>query len=91
MAAGAQSADNVANWLLLRGPDEMLVPGWESLKDWSVPDFPLGGRDILALGINAGPAVARVLGETKRQWIAEDFPGSDRIREIASQVAASAS
>lgn len=88
VAAGAQSADNVANWLLLRGPDKMLVPGWESLKDWSVPDFPLGGRDILALGINAGPAVARVLGETKRQWIAEDFPGSDRIREIASQVAA---
>lgn len=90
VAAGAQPTDNVANWLLLRGPDAMLIPGWESLKGWSVPDFPLGGRDVLALGVNAGPAVARVLGETKRRWIAEDFPDRDRIQEIAAQVAASA-
>lgn len=89
VAANTQPADSVANWLLLRGRDEMLAAGWESLKDWSVPEFPLGGRDVLALGIGAGPDVARVLGETRRRWIAEDFPDSARIRQIAAEVAAS--
>jgi poly(A) polymerase len=89
VAANTQPADTVANWLLLRGRDEMLAAGWESLKGWSVPEFPLGGRDVLALGISAGPDVARVLGETRRRWIDEDFPDSARIRQIAAEVAAS--
>lgn len=89
VAAGVQPAESVASWLLLRAPDHALATGWQSVKGWSVPDFPLGGRDILALGISAGPDVARVLGETRRRWIAEDFPDHDRVREIAAQVAAS--
>ncbi len=88
VAAAVQPADTVSNWLLLRGPDDTLAHGWQSLKGWSVPEFPLGGRDILALGIHAGPDVARVLGETRRRWIAEDFPDPERVRQIAAQVAA---
>jgi poly(A) polymerase len=88
VAAAVQTADTVSNWLLLRGPDDALAHGWQSLKGWSVPEFPLGGRDILALGIHAGPDVARVLGETRRRWIAEDFPEPERVRQIAAQVAA---
>lgn len=88
VAAAVQPADTVSNWLLLRGPDDTLAQGWQSLKGWSVPEFPLGGRDILALGIHAGPDVARVLGETRRRWIAEDFPEPERVRQIAAQVAA---
>jgi poly(A) polymerase len=88
VAAAVQPADTVSNWLLLRGPDDALAQGWRSLKGWSVPEFPLGGRDILALGIHAGPDVARVLGETRRRWIAEDFPEPERVRQIAAQVAA---
>ncbi|ASR51641.1 CCA tRNA nucleotidyltransferase [Blastomonas fulva] len=88
VAAAVQPADTVSNWLLLRGPDDALAQGWQSLKGWSVPEFPLGGRDILALGIHAGPDVARVLGETRRRWIAEDFPEPERVRQIAAQVAA---
>ncbi len=88
VAAAVQPADTVSNWLLLRGPDDTLAHGWQSLKGWSVPEFPLGGRDILALGIHAGPDVARVLGETRRRWIAEDFPEPERVRQIAAQVAA---
>ncbi|MDM7956429.1 CCA tRNA nucleotidyltransferase [Blastomonas sp.] len=87
VAASVQPADIVASWLLLRGPDDALSDGWQSLTGWSVPDFPLGGRDILALGIHAGPDVARVLGETRRRWIAEDFPDVARIRAIATEVA----
>lgn len=88
VAAAVQPADTVSNWLLLRGPDDTLAHGWQSLKGWSVPEFPLGGRDILALGVHAGPDVARVLGETRRRWIAEDFPEPERVRQIAAQVAA---
>lgn len=87
VAASVQPSDHVARWLLLRGPPDALADGWESLQGWTVPDFPLGGRDILALGINAGPDVARVLGETRRQWIAEDFPDLARIHELAGQIA----
>jgi len=88
VAAAVQPADTVSNWLLLRGPDDTLAQGWHSLKGWAVPEFPLGGRDILALGVHAGPDVARVLGETRRRWIAEDFPEPERVRQIAAQVAA---
>ena len=87
VAATVQPTEIAAPWLLLRGPDDVLASGWESLKSWSVPEFPLGGRDILALGVHAGPDVARVLGETRRRWIAEDFPDAERIRAIATEIA----
>ncbi|MFN3475226.1 MAG: CCA tRNA nucleotidyltransferase [Blastomonas sp.] len=87
VAATVQPAEIVAPWLLLRGPGDALETGWQSLRGWTVPDFPLGGRDILALGVHAGPDVARVLGETRRRWIAEGFPDSARIRAIATEVA----
>lgn len=88
IAASVQPAGPVAHWLLLRAPDNGLAAGWASLQGWQVPEFPLGGRDILAMGIDAGPDVARVLGETRRQWIAEDFPDRARLQQIAAAVAA---
>lgn len=87
VAATLPAGATVAAWLLLRGSDDALTGGWESLQGWTVPDFPLGGRDILALGVHAGPDVARVLGETRQRWIAEGFPDAARVRAIAAQVA----
>lgn len=84
VAAAAMPADHVRNWLLLRGPDAAVEQGWPSLQGWSVPRFPLGGRDIMKLGIHAGPDVARVLVETKQRWIAEDFPDDARVQQIAA-------
>lgn len=89
VAAQAQPEELVADWLLLRAPGAMLADGWLSLKGWQVPAFPLGGRDIIALGIQAGPQVAKALGEIRRRWIAEDFPKDARLAEIAAEVAAS--
>jgi poly(A) polymerase len=89
VAAGVQPEELVAPWLLLRAPDAMLTTGWQSLQDWQVPVFPLGGRDIIALGIQAGPQVAKALGEIRRRWIFEDFPEDARLAEIAAEVAAS--
>lgn len=87
IAAQVQPAETVAAWLLLRAPEAGMTEGWQSLQGWAVPEFPLGGRDIMALGVDAGPAVAKALGEIRRRWIAEGFPATDRLHEIARDVA----
>lgn len=88
IAAQVQPEELTAPWLLLRAPDAMLAEGWMSLAGWRVPDFPMGGRDIIALGIQAGPQVAKALGEVRRRWIVEDFPKGARLAEIAAEVVA---
>ncbi|MBU1825109.1 MAG: hypothetical protein KKA44_09070, partial [Alphaproteobacteria bacterium] len=87
VAATVQPIAQVRQWLLLRGDADTLRAQWAALEDWDAPEFPVSGRHILAMGIDAGPSVARVLGETRRRWIAEDFPGEPRAHEIAQAVA----
>jgi len=55
-----------------------------ALADWTVPPFPIGGRDLLKLGVEPGPAVAQILGLVKDRWIAEGFPDSTRTRALAA-------
>ena len=90
VAAITHHVSLVPGWLLLRANEAQATQEWQSLQGWTAPDFPVSGRHILALGVSAGPAVARVLGETRRRWIAEDFPGDARAHEIASALAAQA-
>jgi poly(A) polymerase len=47
---------------------------------WSPPQFPLGGADVMALGVGKGPDVGRLLRETEDWWVAHDFP-SEGVRE----------
>ena len=42
-------------------------------KRWPVPVFPLQGRDVLALGVVAGPRVGEILAEGERWWIRAGF------------------
>ena len=43
---------------------------------WSRPRLPVGGADVMALGVEAGPAVGRLIGELEAWWIGQDFvPG----------------
>jgi poly(A) polymerase len=53
------------------------VEAWTDLlataADWTPPVFPLKGRDLLTLGLKPGPAVGRLLEETERWWIDNDF------------------
>ena len=45
-----------------------------SLPDrWEVPQFPLGGRDALAVGLTPGPQIGALLAVLEGDWIAEDF------------------
>ncbi len=47
-------------------------PGWGALRDrigaMPVPVFPLEGRDVVALGVPAGPGVGRVLRQLRQEW-----------------------
>lgn len=47
--------------------------------------MPLTGGSLIEMGLEPGPDVARALAAVRDQWIAEDFPDADRIREIAVQ------
>lgn len=62
--------------LLLEGIDPAPLDGWQ------VPELPLKGGEIVARGIGAGPEVARILRAVEARWIAEGFPGRDRVSRI---------
>jgi poly(A) polymerase len=53
---------------------------------WTPPSFPLSGGAIVTRGIKAGPEVARILKEAEAQWVAEGFPGADRLDAITQRV-----
>lgn len=63
----------------------------QSLEGWSPPVLPIKGGDIIARGVTAGPEVARVLRAVEAAWVAEDFPGAVRARELADQMIGRAS
>jgi poly(A) polymerase len=56
---------------------------------WVKPIFPLGGADVLALGIAPGPKVGELLAAVEQWWVAGDFRADRaavlaRLREIAA-------
>ena len=44
---------------------------------WQPPRFPLGGADVMALGLPAGPRVGELLRALEAWWIAGDFAADD--------------
>jgi poly(A) polymerase len=40
---------------------------------WPVPTLPIAGRDLLALGLDPGERVGKILGRVERWWIDGDF------------------
>lgn len=40
---------------------------------WRVPRFPIGGSDVMALGVPAGPRIGELLRTLEAWWIAGDF------------------
>lgn len=42
-------------------------------QDWTIPVFPLSGRDVVELGVDRGPLVGLLLKHMERGWIEEDF------------------
>lgn len=80
--------DSAIDHLLLDG--DTAIEEVAGLRDWQVPDFPVGGKDLLALGVQPGPAVARLLGAIREKWIAAGFPPRAAAQALAAQCVAEA-
>lgn len=63
--------DSARDRLLLGGANVAMLTGW------TVPEFPVKGRDVIALGVGAGPQVAEVLRDAEDRWVDAGFPGRD--------------
>jgi len=72
---------------LRSAPDERLTEILSAIDGWTPPRLPLGGGQLVALGITAGPDVAHLMKQIEDRWVAEDFPDSVRVNEIACDVA----
>lgn len=54
-------------------------------QTWPIPRLPVGGRQVAAAGLAAGPLTGRVLAAFEDGWIADDFPDhghAERLRTL---------
>lgn len=67
--------------------DRLLLSGQDisPVRHWEIPQFPLKGGQIVAAGVQAGPAVARTLQAVEARWIGESFPGEDRVAQLLAE------
>ena len=61
----------------------MARPGPETrlLESWQRPRLPVGGGDLVARGLAAGPLVAKTLQAIEAEWVERGFPRRDRGRD----------
>lgn len=46
----------------------------EIARTWSAPQLPISGRDIMQLGVPAGPRIGKILEDFEAWWIENKFP-----------------
>jgi poly(A) polymerase len=64
-------------------PDDRLWRQALRLADrWQVPEFPVRGPDIMALGKVQGPEIGEMLRRLEAEWVASDFT-LDRVALLA--------
>ena len=54
-------------------------------EGWAIPRLPIGGRQVAAAGLPAGPLTGRILAAFEDDWVADDFPGhghAERLRAL---------
>jgi poly(A) polymerase len=56
------------------------------IDGWTAPKLPIGGGELVAMGVVAGPDVARLLRAVEDRWVAEGFPDRNRTMQIAREV-----
>lgn len=59
------------------------LPLLADLDGWPVPKLPIGGGELVSLGVPPGPDVARLLHVVEDRWVAEGFPDRARAMTIA--------
>lgn len=66
---------------LLQGRKEIDL---EALGDWKRPRLPVSGGDLIAMGLEAGPIVARTMQAIEREWVRSGFPADRKeVRALA--------
>ena len=55
-------------------------PPLQALQSWKRPQLPIGGGDLIGMGLSAGPAVARTLRAVEQEWSRSGF--SPKRREV---------
>jgi poly(A) polymerase len=74
-------AEEAADRIMLGSGDPACV---RVLQGWNRPRLPISGGDLIALGVPAGPAVARTLQAIEREWAEGGFAaGRDQVRALA--------
>ena len=68
----AADASDPASW----------VDAYGRAKAMDRPHFPLAGRDVIAAGAAPGPEVGATLRAVEARWIAEGFPGPERVSQM---------
>jgi poly(A) polymerase len=53
------------------------------LRDWVEPRLPISGRDLIELGVPAGPEVSRLMVAVEDDWIDAGFPERDATVALA--------
>ena len=56
-----------------------------AIADWPIPHLPVSGGQLIARGVNQGPAVATALKRIEIAWEAADFPGGDAIERLIAE------
>lgn len=78
-------------WLLSAVDELALSAALGALVDWTPPKLPISGGDIVALGVKAGPEVARTLRAVEEQWLKAGFPDRDPVLVMARDLLAAGS
>jgi poly(A) polymerase len=50
-------------------------PELKALENWQKPRLPVSGGDLIAMGLEAGPVVARTIQAIEEEWMGAGFPG----------------
>ena len=74
-------AEAAVDRFLLQGRTDLDLAG---LRDWKQPKLPISGGDLIAMGLEAGPVVARTMQAVEREWVRAGFPQDrEQTRSIA--------
>lgn len=88
---GHQAVEDVLHRRWAEAPDRKVEAKTllEVALDWNPPAMPVGGRQVAALGVQAGPETGRILKAFEESWIAADFPDAGHAERLAAAVRSS--
>jgi poly(A) polymerase len=62
-------------------------PELKQLEGWRRPHLPVSGGDLIAMGLTAGPVVAKTMQALEEEWIAAGFPADkNAVRAMARRL-----